>query len=137
VGTDVGMGRGLTSFLFHFPLFNDGLLLVFCGKMLRRTIKIAFQNVRSLNFDVAVLPNSLNADESISDFIIVIVLSVIKSRMVYLSGTGLPSLSWKKAATRLTRRRSESAYIRQVHDNVMMYISTHLHKHLPSNVLAQ
>jgi len=35
-----------------------------------------------------------------------------------------------------TRRRSESAYIRQVHGNVMMYTSTHLHKHLPSNVLA-
>jgi len=38
-----------------------------------------------------------------------------------------------------TRRRSESACIRQVHDNVMimMYTSTRLHKHLPSNVLAQ
>ena len=30
-----------------------------------------------------------------------------------------------------TRRRSESAYICQVHDNVMMYTSTRLHKHLP------
>ena len=30
-----------------------------------------------------------------------------------------------------TRRRSESAYIRQVHDNVIMYTSTRLHKHLP------
>jgi len=37
----------------------------------------------------------------------------------------------------VTRRHSESAYIRQVHDNVMMYTSTRLHKHLPSNVLAQ
>jgi len=36
-----------------------------------------------------------------------------------------------------TRRRSESAYICQVHDNVMMYTTTRLHKHLPSNVLAQ
>jgi len=33
-----------------------------------------------------------------------------------------------------TRRRSESAYIRQVHDNVMMYTSTRLHTCLPSNV---
>ena len=31
---------------------------------------------------------------------------------------------------------SESAYIRQVHDNVIMYTSTHLHMHLPSNVCA-
>jgi len=30
-----------------------------------------------------------------------------------------------------TRRHPESAYIRQVHDNVMMYTSTGLHKHLP------
>ena len=30
-----------------------------------------------------------------------------------------------------TRRRSESAYIRQVHDNVMMYTFTRLDKHLP------
>ena len=30
-----------------------------------------------------------------------------------------------------TRRRSESAYIRQVHDIVMMYTSIRLHKHLP------
>ena len=37
----------------------------------------------------------------------------------------------------VTRRRSESAYIRLVHDNVMMYTSIRLHKHLPSNVLAQ
>ena len=37
----------------------------------------------------------------------------------------------------LIRRRSESAYIRQVHDSVTMYTSTRLHKHLPSNVLAQ
>ena len=35
----------------------------------------------------------------------------------------------------ITRRHSESAYIHQVHDNVMMYMSTHLHKHLPSNVV--
>jgi len=34
----------------------------------------------------------------------------------------------------ITRRRSDSAYICQVHDNVMMYMSTHLHTHLPSNV---
>ena len=33
--------------------------------------------------------------------------------------------------------RSESAYIRQVHDNVMMYTSTRLHKRLPSNVRVQ
>jgi len=33
-----------------------------------------------------------------------------------------------------TRRRSESAYICQVRDNVMMYTSTHLHTCLPSNV---
>jgi len=39
--------------------------------------------------------------------------------------------------TEETRRRSESAYIRQVHDNVMINTSTRLHKHLPSNVLAQ
>jgi len=31
----------------------------------------------------------------------------------------------------VTRRRSESAHIRQVHDNVMMYTSTRLYKHLP------
>ena len=36
-----------------------------------------------------------------------------------------------------TRRRSESAYIRQVHDNVIMYTSTRLHTRLPSNVRAQ
>ena len=38
-----------------------------------------------------------------------------------------------------TRRRSESAYIRQVHDIVMMYCThehVYMHKHLPSNVLA-
>ena len=34
----------------------------------------------------------------------------------------------------LTRRRSESVYIRQVHDNVMMYTFTRLHTCLPSNV---
>jgi len=33
-----------------------------------------------------------------------------------------------------TRRRSESAYMHQVHDNVMMYTSTCLHTRLPSNV---
>jgi len=32
-----------------------------------------------------------------------------------------------------TRRRSGSAYIRQVHDNVMMYTSTRLYTRLPSN----
>jgi len=36
-----------------------------------------------------------------------------------------------------TRRRSESAYIRQVHNNAMMYTSTRLHTRLPSNVRAQ
>jgi len=36
-----------------------------------------------------------------------------------------------------TRRRSESAYIRQVHDNVIMYTSSRLHTRLPSNVRAQ
>ena len=34
-------------------------------------------------------------------------------------------------STDRTRKRSESAYICQVHDNVMMYTSTRLHKHLP------
>jgi len=38
------------------------------------------------------------------------------------------------AAKVLTRRRSESAYIRQVHDNVIMYTSTRLHTRLPRNV---
>jgi len=37
----------------------------------------------------------------------------------------------------VTRRRSESAYIRQVHDNVIMYTFTCLHTRLPSNVRAQ
>jgi len=37
-----------------------------------------------------------------------------------------------KEVKEVTRRRSESAYIRQVHDIVMMYTSTRLHKHLPS-----
>jgi len=36
-----------------------------------------------------------------------------------------------------TRRRLESAYICQVHDNVMMYTSTRLHTRLPSNVRVQ
>jgi len=31
-----------------------------------------------------------------------------------------------------TRRRSESAYVHQVHDNVIMYTSTCLHARLPS-----
>ena len=37
----------------------------------------------------------------------------------------------------LTRRRSESAYICQVHDNVITYTSSCLHTHLPGNVCAQ
>ena len=36
-----------------------------------------------------------------------------------------------------TRRRSENAHIRQVHDNVIMYTSTRLHTRLASNVRAQ
>ena len=34
-----------------------------------------------------------------------------------------------------TRRRSESAYVRRVHDNVIMYTSTRLHTRLSSNVM--
>jgi len=47
------------------------------------------------------------------------------------------TLMANKTTQKQTRRHSESAYVRQVHDNVMMYTSTRLHKHLPSNVLAQ
>jgi len=36
-----------------------------------------------------------------------------------------------------TRRHSESAYIHQVHDNVIMCTATRLHTRLPSNVLVQ
>jgi len=46
----------------------------------------------------------------------------------YSINEGVVPQPWKQA---VTRRRSESAYIRQVHDNVMMYTSTRLHKHLP------
>jgi len=49
--------------------------------------------------------------------------------------TVLPN--WDRVTTVMTRRRSDSAYIRQVHDNVIMYTSTGLHMRLPSNVRAQ
>jgi len=50
----------------------------------------------------------------------------------------LHSLSSSNTSTcNKTRRRSESAYICQVHDNVIMCTSTRLHMHLPSNVRAQ
>jgi len=39
--------------------------------------------------------------------------------------------------TQVEGTQSESAYIYQVHDNIIMYTSTCLHTCLPSNVHAQ
>jgi len=44
----------------------------------------------------------------------------------------LAAIMYMICFSRMIRRHSESAYIRQVHDNVMLYTSTHLHTRLPS-----
>jgi len=55
---------------------------------------------------------------------------------IQMNSMHLIALLLSTAAATTTRRRSESAYICQVHNNVVTYTSTRLHIHLPSNVHA-